>query len=166
MSKPKRQWMPHKDQILASRWLGPVRPYLGDDQLWELNRRSVSRGVAVGLFIGLLLPVAQFVFAIAAAVLLRGHVPVSAACTLVTNPLTVPPIYWLAYQIGGYLLPTRHEALNSLETAGSWFAQAVHWTSTMGVPLLAGLAVMASVTAMLGYALVWLCWPRPPAAKP
>lgn len=166
MSTPKRRWMPEKDQILASRWLQPVRPYLGDDSLWDLNRSSVARGVAVGLFIGLLLPVAQFLFAIAGAVLLRGHVPVSAACTLVTNPLTVTPIYWLAYQIGGYLLPPAHQTADALESAGSWFAQAVHWAGAMGVPLLTGLAVMASVTAVLGYALVWLFWPRPPASAP
>lgn len=166
MPTPKRRWMPEKDQILAYRWLSPVRPYLGDDSLWDLNRSSVSRGVAVGLFIGLLLPVAQFLFAIAAAVLLRGHVPVSAACTFVTNPLTVTPIYWLAFQIGGYLLPPRHQTLDTLETAGSWFAQVVHWAGAMGVPLLTGLAVMASVTAVVGYALVWLCWPRPARPTP
>jgi hypothetical protein len=160
---PKRRWMPERDQILASRWLRPVRPYLSDDSLWDLNRGSVARGVAVGLFIGLLLPVAQFLFAIAGAVLLRGHVPVSAACTLVTNPLTVTPIYWLAFQIGGYLLPARTEALDTLQSASTWFAQAVQWAGAMGAPLLTGLAVMASVTAALGYVVVWLLWPRPAA---
>src|SRR3989344_2642897 len=100
-----RRQAPGKDEILASPWMAPVRPHLQDDRLWHLERHCVARGVATGLFMGLLMPVAQILFAVAASVAVRGNVPVSAACTLVTNPLTVPPIYYAAYQIGERVLP-------------------------------------------------------------
>ncbi|NJQ98977.1 MAG: DUF2062 domain-containing protein [Hydrococcus sp. CSU_1_8] len=51
-------------------------------------------------FFGFLLPIGQFLFAIGAAILLRGHLGIAAASTLVTNPLTFGPVYWLAYQLG------------------------------------------------------------------
>ena len=161
--KPPRRWMPHKDEILAVRWLRPVRRFLDHDHLWDLKRPNVARGVAVGLFAGVMLPVAQIFFAVVGAVAVRGHVPVSAACTFVTNPLTVPPLYWLAYQIGGFLLPDYPRALASLEEAGTWLARALDWAVSAGVPLLTGLLVLASASAVLGYVLVWLLWPAEPA---
>lgn len=154
-----RRWMPDRNEILAYRWLRPVRPYLAHDHLWDLNRQSVARGVAIGLFIGFVLPVAQCLFAVVGAVAVRGHVPISAACTLVTNPLTVPPIYWLAYQIGAVLLPGQAGmTLASLSMAQIDLAHAVSWVLAAGIPLMTGLFVLASAAAVVGYLGVHLCW--------
>ncbi len=157
--KRQRRWIPHKDEILAYRWLRPVRRYLSDDHLWDLNRGSVARGVAVGLFFGFILPVAQCVFAVVGAVCVKGHVPISAACTLVTNPLTTPPIYWLAYQIGALMLPAQAGlALGSLSLNPHDLAQALSWVVSAGVPLMLGLVILACASALLGYVGVWLLW--------
>ena len=83
-----KRWFPSREQLVRSRWLGPLAHRFQDDRLWQADRGSVARGVAIGLFFGLLLPLAQFLFAVAFAILLRGHVAVAAAATFVTNPLT------------------------------------------------------------------------------
>jgi uncharacterized protein len=155
-----RRQTPGRDEILATRWLKPVSPYLSDDRLWTLERQSVARGVAMGLFMGLLMPVAQILFAVAGAAVIRGHVPISAACTLVTNPLTVPPIYYAAYQLGEAMLP-RGLNISWLQTdAQHWLAQGLNWAVTHGTPLMAGLLVMASVSAMVGFASVQMLWKK------
>ncbi len=155
----KRQ-APGKDEILATSWLSPVRPYLLDDRLWTLERHSVARGVAMGLFMGVLMPVAQILFAVAGAVAVRGHVPISAACTLVTNPLTVPPIYYAAYQLGQALLPASLKLGGLTVDAQHWLAEALNWAVTHGTPLMLGLLVLASGSALLGFAGVQILWKK------
>ena len=95
--------MKDRESILNSRWLKPVAHRFRHPSLWHLNRRSVPRAVAIGLFIGLLIPLGQFVAAALLALPLRANVPLSAAATLVTNPLTFPPIYFAAYKLGALI---------------------------------------------------------------
>ena len=155
-----RRQAPGKDQLLASPWMAPVRPHLQDDRLWHLERQSVARGVAAGLFMGLLMPVAQIVFAVAASVLVRGNVPVSAACTLVTNPLTVPPIYYAAYQIGEQVLPEAMDLTWLMTDATNWLGQGLNWAVTHGTPLMTGLLMLATASAIVGFAGVHLLWAK------
>ena len=155
-----RRQAPGKDEILASPWMAPVRPHLQDDRLWCLDRHGVARGVAAGLFMGLLMPVAQILFAGAASVVVRGNVPVSAACTLVTNPLTVPPIYYAAYQIGERVLPDALDLSWLMSDATHWLGQGLNWAIAHGTPLMTGLLMLATASAALGFATVHLLWRR------
>ena len=95
--------MKDRESILNSRWLKPVAHRFRHPSLWHLNRRSVPRAVAIGLFVGFLIPLGQFVAAALLALPLRANVPLSAAATLVTNPLTFPPIYFAAYKLGALI---------------------------------------------------------------
>jgi hypothetical protein len=111
-------------------------------------------GVAIGLFIGFLIPVAQILLAAAAAVVLRANVPIAAAGTFVTNPLTVPPIYYAAYQLGAWATGTSATAAVSLADPVSV------WESlgSIGLPLFTGLAITASFAAAASYLLISQIW--------
>ena len=37
----------------------PLAPILEDDRIWHLNRRTVARGVALGMFFGICVPFGQ-----------------------------------------------------------------------------------------------------------
>ena len=96
--------MPTRDEARrqrALRWLGPL---LEREWLWRMNRRAVASGVALGVFVGLIVPVAQMPVAAAGALLMRANLPAAALATLVSNPLTVAPIYWLAHRTGAAIL--------------------------------------------------------------
>jgi uncharacterized protein (DUF2062 family) len=164
-----KRWIPTRDHLMQSRWFSLVAHHFHDDRLWQMERGSVARGVAVGLFIGLLLPLAQFLFAAVFAIWLRANVAVAAAATLVTNPLTFAPIYWLAHRIGSVLLghpsaETRAEAeIVQAQTASAasdagWLAAAWDVVQSAGPPLILGLAILAVTGALCGFALVWLLW--------
>ena len=73
-----------------------------------MTHRSVPRGVALGLFVGVIIPVHAHRVAALLAIPLRANVAMAAACTLVVNPLTIPPIYYAAYRIGSWEL--NHDA--------------------------------------------------------
>ncbi|WP_157265700.1 DUF2062 domain-containing protein [Azohydromonas aeria] len=169
-----KRWLPRREQLVRQRWLAPLSHHLKDDRLWRVDRASVARAVAVGLFFGLMVPVAQIVFAVACAAWLRCHVAVAAGATLITNPLTFAPLYWLAHRIGSALLGRTNGGAEAeadlLESqaeaamaADGMLAAAWQAVQTAGAPLLLGLAVMAVCAAALGFALVWLLW-RPPHA--
>jgi uncharacterized protein (DUF2062 family) len=165
-----KRWIPQRETLLKSRWIAPIAHWLHDDRLWHLERGSVARGVAIGVFFGFMLPVAQFLFAVVFAVWLRGHVAVAAAATLVTNPLTFPPIYWLAYRIGRAVLgePDDVVAAGIVEarteaavTDQGWVAALVDTVQSAGAPLLVGLGVMAVLGSAIGFTLVWVLWRHP-----
>jgi len=125
-------------------------------------------GLAIGLFFGLLVPLAQILFAVVFAVLLRANLPVAVVSTLVTNPFTFAPIYFLAYRLGAALLgeapaPISEADLDTdIETTVSGVLDygrfLLEQVVTLGKPLMLGLVVLASGAALLGYALIMLLW--------
>ena len=145
---------PSREQLAATPGLQRLAPRLADPKLWQWSRRGVALGVALGLFIGLLIPVAQILFAGSAAVLLRANVAMAAVGTLVTNPLTVPPIYYAAYHLGAWVTGTSVADGLSLTDPGSLFE---HFGS-IGLPLFTGLAVTATVAAVSSYLLISRVW--------
>jgi hypothetical protein len=156
-----RALAPSRAQLEAKPWLRGLAPYLANPKLWHWSRRGVAAGMAIGLFIGLAIPVAQILLAAAAAVVLRANVAVAAAGTLVTNPLTIPPIYYAAYQLGAWSTGAPVPASFSLADP------AMFWENlgAIGMPLFAGLGIAASVAAVAGYLLISQAWAWRVAAK-
>lgn len=104
-----RAMVPTRAQIHDNRWLRWLGPLLRRPRLWRWSRRGVALGVALGIFFGLLVPVAQIPLSVGAAVILRANVPAAAVSTLVTNPLTFGPLYYAAYKLGHWITGTPHE---------------------------------------------------------
>ena len=48
--------IPTRETVHEHRLLRPFAPHLGHPSLWRMNRRSVPRGVALGLFVGVIIP--------------------------------------------------------------------------------------------------------------
>src|SRR6476620_5167242 len=99
--------IPTRDTVHHHRLLRPFAPYLGHSSLWRLNRRSVPRGVALGLFVAVIIPVMHTAIAALLAIPTRANIAVAAIFTLAVNPLTIPPLYYAAYRIGAWEL--QHE---------------------------------------------------------
>ncbi|HKN42164.1 MAG TPA: DUF2062 domain-containing protein, partial [Sphingomicrobium sp.] len=101
--------LPQRGTIHNYRLLRPFARRLAQPNLWHLNNRSIPRGVAIGLGIGIIIPFMHMVLAALAAVPARANVMVAAACTLIVNPLTMPPMYYAAMKIGQWEL--RHDVI-------------------------------------------------------
>ncbi|WP_374344188.1 DUF2062 domain-containing protein [Azonexus sp.] len=152
-----RNWLPQRRQLLASRWLRWLMPWLARPALWRWSRRGVALGVGIGVFFGLLIPLAQIPLSAAAAVVLRANLPAAAASTLVTNPLTMGPVYYGAYRLGGWL--TGESSLPAETPAGAaGDAGTLDRIMALGRPLLLGLSVMACLAGFLAWLLVDLFW--------
>lgn len=156
--------MPTRESFEQIRWLRPIAHRILLPELWRFHRRSVPRGVALGIVVGVLIPVAQTVFAALLALPARANVPVAALTTFITNPLTTPPIWIAAYWVGRWVL--RLDAMTSgrlISTqvhgeAGGWLS----WLLSDAAPATAvGLLLISAVAAAVGYliaAFVWRWW--------
>ena len=73
---------------------------LHDPNLWHINRSSITKAFAIGLFFAWVPTPTQMAFAAATAVFLRAHLLISVALVWITNPVTMPPLFYFAYRVG------------------------------------------------------------------
>ncbi len=149
-----RRWTPSSDQLRDHPHLRRVAHLLHDAALWSVNRRTVSGGVGLGLFIAFVPVPLQMLVAALVAMAARVNLPIAVAMVLVTNPLTVPPLYWIAYELGARLLQRPGPELESVPTLG-WFLAAI---GQIWQPLLLGLLAIGLAAGVTGYAAVRLLW--------
>lgn len=148
-------------QLPMLRWLGPR---LHDPAVWHMGRNGCARGAAIGLFIGLLVPFAQIPAAAVLAIAMRANLAVAVVGTLVTNPFTIAPIYYLAYMLGSYVLGLSPSTIDpgtfhveAAEVAG-WLDIWSQRVVTIGKPLFLGLLLMATLLAGAAYGLINWTW--------
>ncbi len=147
-----RQLLPTRAGMTAHPWLRPIATRLRDPQLWRLQHEAVARGVAVGTFWAFVLPVAQIVAATVHCTWWRANIPVAAAMTMLTNPLTIGFWLWLAYQAGVRVLGEPMLAAQSPSTG------AMAWVAEFGWPTVVGMGMFAIGGAATGYLGVKLVW--------
>lgn len=132
----------------------PVRLLLEDPAYWSLNRRNVTRAFSLGLLIAFMpLPI-HLVLSVPLALLLRLNIPALVVGTMIVNPLTAVPIYFIAYRVGRVLLAEPPRPFH--------FELSVHWLQTgllpIWKPFLLGCLVTGTVTALAGYLMLGGFW--------
>src|SRR5438552_4035744 len=100
-----RRYVPDAEAVRSKRLVVAFGGWLHHHpNLWCFNRRSVAGAVAIGLFAGLIPGPFQMLVALLLAIPLKKNIPVALATTLYTNPLTIVPLYIVAYAYGRLLL--------------------------------------------------------------
>ena len=172
-----RRHMPTRESVHTNRFLKPFAHRLGDPALWRMHRRSVPRAVALGLGVGVIIPFMHMAIAALLAIPLRANVALAAAFTLLVNPLTIPPLYYAAYQTGAWELGHHSFAIKApAQTVSGGTAQFLQWLHEASGPWALGILTIAIGASVVGYAasaLIWRAWlgvrwgrrnPRDPAA--
>ncbi len=122
--------------------------------LWHFNRRSVSGAVFIGLFCAYMPIPSQMVVAALLALATRVNLPLSVGLVWVTNPLTIPPMFYFSYRVGAYLLDMQLEA-DTIQLSFDWI-----WDNfgVIGYPLLFGSVICGMAAGVLGYTFTRLVW--------
>lgn len=160
-----RKSMPTRDQLEGNRW---TRRLALRHELWRFTRRSVPRGVAVGLLVGIfaLIPGIQIVGAALLCVPGRANIPVAVAMTFLSNPATTPLILIASAMIGNFLgfrtdTATVYAMVEQRVPIGDW----VSWFFSDAAPaVVVGLAILSVVAAAVGYIVAGWIW-RPIVAR-
>ncbi|MDY0330185.1 MAG: DUF2062 domain-containing protein [Thiomonas sp.] len=152
------------EAMQSSPWLRPFARYITQPELWSLNRRSVALAVAAGMIGGLIPGPFQMLTAGILAIVVRCNFPISLVMTLYSNPLTIVPLYLLAYQLGALVIPgqvgqtlTAPPGFDWLHIWDSTMALA-HWAWNLGTPLFVGVPLLALLLAIAGYVITLLGW--------
>ncbi|WP_309753429.1 DUF2062 domain-containing protein [Novosphingobium sp.] len=156
--------MPKHEDLAHNRWIGPFarRP-----ELWRFTRRSVPRGVAVGLLVGIfaLIPGIQIIGAAIMCVPGRGNIPLAVLMTFLSNPATTPFIIIAAIRVGNMLgYHADISTFYALYERGSGVRDWLGWLLSDAAPaMLIGLFVISVVAAAIGYLVSsfgWAWWIR------
>ncbi len=149
-----KKYLPKRDEVLNTPGMGVFGTILHNPNLWHLNRHSISVGVAIGLFVAFLPVPGQFLIAPALAILMRANVPIAVALIFITNPLTVAPVFLLAYKLGQLVLQSPPI---DFQFELSW-----HWLSNEFIriwkPLLLGSLIMSVSASSIGYTTMNALW--------
>jgi uncharacterized protein len=161
-----RKFLPDHDKIRQNRHVARFGPWLQHHNLWQLRRRCIAGGIAVGLFAGLIPgsnPV-QFTAGALLAIAFRVNLPVAVLVTLYSNPFTIVPLYFIAFKLGQLVLlqsggqPSPMDF--GLEGKGftEWMPAALEWLTSVGKPLAIGLPLLATALAVTGYLMTDWMW--------
>lgn len=153
--------MPTREQMEQNRFIRPFAHRVLRSELWRFTRRSVPRGVALGLLVGIIVPFAQILFAALLSAPIRANVPLAALTTFVTNPATTPAIWVAAYWAGSWLL--RVDAATIVAPVNTAIEETdlqrfLEWLTGATMVTAFGLVVIAVVSAALSYILTGWVW--------
>ncbi|MGD8176516.1 DUF2062 domain-containing protein [Marinimicrobium sp. ARAG 43.8] len=149
-----RRFIPSHSAIKKLPALHFLGDMLHDPNLFHLNRHSVSAAFFVGIFVAFIPLPGQMPIAAVFALLLRCNLPISVALVWISNPLTMPVLFFATYQLGRWLLNVPPVSV-SLELSWHWL---MHEFSLIWKPLLVGSLLSGLVFGLLGYVVMQLFW--------
>jgi uncharacterized protein (DUF2062 family) len=149
-----KRYIPSEEKIAKNKFLRLLGPWLFNPQLWHLHRRNMAKAATIGLFLAFMPIPTQMLFAAIAAIIIRANLPVSLALCWVSNPVTIPPMLYLIYKVGEWVLGAPVHAQK--------FAFTLQWLSAeishIWKPLFLGAFICGTTAAILGNITVRVVW--------
>ena len=142
------------DHLKSQWWLAPFGDLIHDPNLWVIRRRNVVPAFALGLFVAYLPFPGHMLTAALIALALRVNIPVAVLSTWVINPLTMGPMFYLAFSVGQYLLGQEPRDFE-FEMSFAWLFErfAYIWQ-----PLILGSVLLGAILALIGFVALDLLW--------
>ena len=150
--------LPSSQEVRQHRYLAIFGKFIHSPNLWHMNSGSMSRGAAIGLFWAFMPIPFQMIPAAALAIIFRANIFIAVILVWVSNPLTIPPIFYFAYRVGRWILgipkyPFKVEL-------------SLHWLQTTFLviwkPLIVGCFACALVSALMGYIIMHIIYWKMP----
>lgn len=148
--------LPDRNKIKEIKGLGFLGDKLHAPNLWHLNRRSVSRAMAIGLWCMYTPPLPwQQILAAIGAVYFNANLPIAVALVWITNPLTWIPLYYVAYKVGAWAMGMEAFGFDQFSSLFS-----IEKALELGAPLLVGCFILMNIGGVLGYFGTQFFWRR------
>lgn len=149
-----RKFAIKRQEFGDSRLLAPFRTLAHEPRYWGIRRRTVVPAFALGLFLSWMPVPGHYLLAAIIALMMHVNLPVAVATTFISNPFTMPAMYYSAYRLGRWLLDTERVPFR-FELSLSWVTEqfVMIWQ-----PMLLGCVLLGSIAALLGYVIVDVLW--------
>jgi uncharacterized protein (DUF2062 family) len=149
-----RKYAPDHEKLKEHKYLRLFGRLLHDPNLFHLNRRSVSGAFFVGMLCAFTPVFPQMLTSAALAIVLRVNLPISVALVWLTNPVTIPPIFYGCYLVGLWVLQ-QPATISQFQMSPEWLESVI---DEIWMPLLVGGVLMGLVSGIISYLLVRGYW--------
>lgn len=149
-----RRYSPSPEQIQKNKSLRFLAPFFNRTNLWHINRRGVSRAFLIGVFSAFLPLPFQMVIAALLAFHFKANLPIAIGLVWISNPVTIPPIFYSTYIIGTWILGVPATEFN-IELSVSWVLSEI---ANIWLPLLVGSLSMGILLSALSYFVIDALW--------
>ncbi len=146
MKKLLKRYSPNQNEIKNHKTLSWLSKHLHNPSLWNFNRKSISKAFAIGLFCAFTPVPFQMLLAAPCAIIFSANLPVAVALVWITNPITIPPIFYACYKLGAWILEVniKQDFVMSFKYVWQVF-------DTIWQPFLLGCLILSIVSSVLGY---------------
>jgi len=149
-----KRFMPDHETVRNHKHLRIFGTLLHSANLWHLNRRSVAGAFANGLFFAFVPVPFQMVLAAGGAILFSVNLPLSVALVWISNPITMPPMFYGTYKLGAWIMGTELEDFQ-FELSWEWLQTGL---GAIWQPFLLGCLITGIVASVLGYVSIRVLW--------
>lgn len=151
-----KRYLPTPEKVQAMQSLRFLGDILHEPNLWHINRHCVARAFLVGIWFCFIPMPFQMLAAAVFAVWFNANLPLSVVLVWISNPVTMPPIFYFNYKIGALALD-RPVLSFEFELSWSWISERL---LDIGIPLYLGSLIVATVSACLAYLVIQYLWRR------
>ncbi|MBJ7538143.1 DUF2062 domain-containing protein [Marinomonas transparens] len=148
-----KRFIPDPEKLKKNKALRILGSQIYEANLWHLNRKSVARAFFNGLFWAFIPLPLQMLAAALLAIPLRANIPLSLALVWITNPITMPFVFYFNYKIGTLILGSSDKKDFQLSVEWIWDKMEHIW-----LPLYTGSIVSGLVVGAVSYALIIILW--------
>jgi uncharacterized protein len=149
-----KRFVPDPEWIKNQRSLHVLGDWLHDPDIWHLTRHSVASATFIGLFLAFVPLPGQMIMAVPLAVFFRANLAISVALVWITNPLTVAPIFFMAYKVGTAFVGGSPDQF-AFELSWAWVSNEL---DNIWQPLLLGCLLCGVFFGLLGQTVVKGLW--------
>lgn len=111
--KKLKKILPTHEKVKEQKLLKIFGNFLHKREIWSLSRKKVLGGVFIGVFVAALPMPFQMVLSSFLAIVFNVNLPISFALIFISNPLTMPLMFYVEYEIGNFILnPSTHVEFN------------------------------------------------------
>jgi uncharacterized protein len=149
-----QRWMPDPHKMQENKYLKIFGSLMHNPNLWHLNRHSAAKAFAVGLFCAFIPIPFQMILAASLAIIAHANLPLAVSIVWITNPLTMPAIFYACYLVGTLILGEEEQAFH-FDASWQWVLDSLQ---TIGPAFLIGCGALALTFSVIGYFSIHALW--------
>ncbi len=149
-----QKYLPDKSKLKQSRILRILGKIVFEPNLWHMNRYSVSHGVLIGSICCFLPMPFQMIPCAILCAHRKCNIPVAIAIVWISNPITMAPMMYFAYQLGAWLTGSGIN-LGTIELSFHWLGLRL---AEIWQPLILGCLICGLTMGLTGFMLVRIYW--------
>jgi len=130
-----------------------IKKYKIPQEYLSTNRKAIAKGTLIGLFWAFIPMPMQMAAVMAITPFIKFNLPIAFTMVWLSNPLTMPLMYYIEYQTGNLILG--RSGLENIELSLEWFSN--NWDAII-VPLYVGTIPYSVGVSLLAYYLINQLW--------